>query len=140
MYFNWNLEYLSRVTYAQRYESDITYAKFCRWSIRLIHCNFNQYSFLQWINSEAKIFRKSYQSFLRIEFSDKETVNQKFLRPYDVSMPAKITIRNDGYKRFRNITVQTKVGFQVAYDLTSMGLMPQLEFNLVGFSNSFNWH
>ena len=86
------------------------------WSIHVIHCDFNQNSTLKWINPGAKIFRKSYQSFLRIEFSDKEDVNHKILRPYDVSMPAKIMIRNDGYKRFQNITVQTKVGFQIAYD------------------------
>ena len=99
-----NVENLSRITYAQC----------CRWSIHVIHCDFNQNSSLKWINSGAKIFRRSYKSFLRIEFGDKEGVNQKFLRPYDVSMPAKIAIRNDGYKRFRNITVQTKVGFQMA--------------------------
>ena len=73
------------------------------------------------MNPVAKIFRKSYQSFLRIEFSDKESVNQKFLSKHDVSMPAKIWIRNGGYKRFRNITVQTKVGFRIAYDLSNMG-------------------
>ena len=44
--------------------------------------------------------------------SDKDGLNQKFLRPYNASMPAKIVIRNDGYKKFQNITVQTQVGFQ----------------------------
>ena len=58
-------------------------------------------------------FQKPDQSFLRIEFSDKDIVNQKFLWPYTQPMPAKIVIRNDGYKRFQNITVQTKVGFQI---------------------------
>ena len=59
-------------------------------------------------------FQKSDQSFLRIEFSDEDGVNQKFLRPYNTSMPAKILIRNDGYKKFKNITVHTQVGFQIA--------------------------
>ena len=59
-------------------------------------------------------FQKSDQSFLRIEFSDEDGVNQKFLRPYNLSMPAKIVIRNDGYKKFKNITVHTQVGFQIA--------------------------
>ena len=59
-------------------------------------------------------FQKSDQSFLRIELSDKDGVNQKFLRPYDQPMPAKILIRNDGYKKFKNITVHTQVGFQIA--------------------------
>ena len=58
-------------------------------------------------------FQKSDQSFLRIELSDKDGVNQKFLRPYNLSMPAKIVIRNDGYKKFQNITVHTQVGFQI---------------------------
>ena len=68
-------------------------------------------SFLWWIYPGAKIFRKSYQSFLRIALNDEDSLKQKFLRPYNVSLPVKIVIRNDGYKRFRNITVQTKVGF-----------------------------
>ena len=59
-------------------------------------------------------FEKSHQSFLRVEISDNENVNQKFLRPYNPSMPAKIMIGNEGYKRFRNITVHTKVGFRLA--------------------------
>ena len=71
-----------------------------------------------------KIFRKSYQSFLRIALNDQDSFDQKILRPYEVSMPVKLVIRNDGYKRFRNITVQTKVGFHREYDLTSMVLMP----------------
>jgi len=58
------------------------------------------------------IFQKSNQSFLRIEFSDDKNVYQKFLRPYNQPMPAKIVIQTDEYKRFGNITVQTKVGFQ----------------------------
>ena len=62
------------------------------------------------------IFRKSDQSFIRIEFSDEESVNQKILRPYGASMTTKIVIRNDGYKGFRNISVQTKCGSQVAYE------------------------
>ena len=61
-------------------------------------------------------FQKSDQSFLRIELSDEDIVNQKFFRPYNVSMPTKIVIRNDGYKRFKNITVQTQVGFQKVID------------------------
>ena len=59
-------------------------------------------------------FQKSDQSFLRIDLSDKDGVNQKFLRPYVQPMPAKILIRNDGYKKFKNITVHTQVGFQIA--------------------------
>ena len=59
-------------------------------------------------------FRKSDQPFLRIDLSDKDGVNQKFLRPYNAPMPAKIVIRNDGYKKFKNITVHTQVGFQIA--------------------------
>ena len=58
-------------------------------------------------------FRKSDQSFLRIEFSDKDNVNQKFLRPYNQPMPAKIVIRKDGFKRFQKISVQTQVGFRI---------------------------
>ena len=58
-------------------------------------------------------FQKSNQSFLRIELSDKDGVTQKYLRPYDQPMPAKILIRNDGYKKFQNITVHTQVGFQI---------------------------
>ena len=58
-------------------------------------------------------FRKSDQSFLRIELSDKDGVNQKRLRHYNASMPATITIRTDGYKTFQNITVETQVGFQI---------------------------
>ena len=57
---------------------------------------------------------KSDQSFMRVELSDEKSVNQKLLRRYDVSMLAKIVIHNDGYKRFQNITVKTKVGFQIA--------------------------
>ena len=92
--------------------------------------------------SEAKVFRKSYQSFLRIDFSDKEGVNQKFLRPYDLSMPAKITIRNDGYKRFQNITVQTKVGFEIVrFDMhgTHHVTNAMAKFNLMRFSNVFGF-
>ena len=59
-------------------------------------------------------FQKSDQSFLRIELSDKDGVNQKILRPYNAPMQAKIVIRNDGYKKFQNITVHTQVGFQIA--------------------------
>ena len=40
--------------------------------------------------------------------------------PIHVPMPAKVVIRKSGYKRFQNITVQTKVGFQIALDLTSI--------------------
>ena len=58
-------------------------------------------------------FQKSDQSFLRIELSDKYGVNQKVLRPYSAPMPAKIVIRNDGYKKFQNITVHTQVGFEI---------------------------
>ena len=58
-------------------------------------------------------FRKSDQSFLRIELSDKDHVHQEIFRPYDLQMPAKILIRNDGYKKFQNITVHTQVGFQI---------------------------
>ena len=58
------------------------------------------------------ISRESYQPFLRIKPSDKEDrVNQEILRPSNQQMPTKIVIRNDGYKRFQNVTVQTKVGF-----------------------------
>ena len=60
-------------------------------------------------------FQKSDQSFLRIELIDKDSSNQKFLRPYNQPIPAKIVIQKDGYKRFQNITVQTKVGFRIAY-------------------------
>ena len=59
-------------------------------------------------------FRKSDQSFLRIELSDRDGVNQKILRRYNQPMPAKIVIRNDGYKKLQNITVHTQVGFQIA--------------------------
>ena len=45
-------------------------------------------------------FQKSDQSFLRIEFSDEERINQQFLRPYNPTTPTKIVIRNEGYKRF----------------------------------------
>ena len=69
------------------------------------------------------IFRKLDQSFIRIEFSDEESVNQKILRSYDKPMPTKIVIRNDGYKGFRNISVQTKFGSKVAYEFLSIGLM-----------------
>ena len=64
--------------------------------------------------SQSENFLKSDQSFLRIELSDKGSAHQKFIRPYDVTMPAKIVIHsiyNFGYKRFQNVTVQTKVGF-----------------------------
>ena len=59
-------------------------------------------------------FQKSDQSFLRIELSDKDGVNQKILRPYNAPMQAKIVIRNDGYKKFQNITVHTQFGFRIA--------------------------
>ena len=58
-------------------------------------------------------FQKSDQSRLRIQFSDEDGVNQTLLRPYNACMPAKIVIRNDGYKKFQNITVNTQVGFQI---------------------------
>ena len=58
-------------------------------------------------------FRKSDQSFLRIELSDKGGVNQKRLRPWDLPIPAKIVVQNDGCKKFQNITVHTQVGFQI---------------------------
>ena len=61
-------------------------------------------------------YQKSDQSFLRIEFSDEERINQQFLRPYNPTTPTKIVIRNEGYKRFQNITVQTKVGFQIVWE------------------------
>ena len=62
-------------------------------------------------------FQKSYQSFLRIELTDRDRLNKKVLRPYNQPIPAKMVIRNDGYKRFQNITVQTKVGFRIAYEI-----------------------
>ena len=61
-------------------------------------------------------FKKSAQSFLRIDLSDKGDVNQQLLRPYESPMPAKIVIRNNGYKRFQNVTVQTKVGYRIVYE------------------------
>ena len=62
-------------------------------------------------------FQKSDQSFLRIELSGEDNVNQTaFLRPYNPRMPAKLLIENDGYKRFKNITVNTKVGFQKLFE------------------------
>lgn len=67
------------------------------------------------------MFHKSYQPFLRIELSDKDGVNQKILRPYNHSMPAKIVIRNDGYKTFKNMTVNTQVGFRIAFDYYKKG-------------------
>ena len=68
----------------------------------------------QGFNLGAMAFQKSDQSFLRMEFSDDDNVNQKFLRPLSQSMPAKIVIKSDGYKIFRNITVHTQVGFNMA--------------------------
>ena len=66
------------------------------------------------LNGHQLTFRKSNQSFLRIKISDKEgNVNQEFLRPSNQQMPTKIVIRNDGYKKFQNVTVQTKVGFRI---------------------------
>ena len=67
------------------------------------------------LTPEAKAFRKSHQSFLRIEFNDKDSKHQKFLRPFNSPVPAKIMIRNDGYKRFQNITVQTQIGFRMRF-------------------------
>ena len=66
------------------------------------------------VNRQQLIFRESYQPFLRIKISDqKGRVNQESLRPSNQKMPTKIVIRNDGYKRFQNMTVQTKVCFQI---------------------------
>ena len=65
------------------------------------------------MNPRANTSRKSDQSFLRIELSDEDSVNQEFSMQYNQPMPAKIMIRNDGYKKFQNITVQTKVGFRI---------------------------
>ena len=62
-------------------------------------------------------FQKSDQSLLLLELSDKDGVNQKFLRPYNAPMPAKIVIRNDGYKKFQNITVHTQAGFQISFKI-----------------------
>ena len=62
-------------------------------------------------------FQKSDQSFLRIEISDKKSVNQRNLRPFNQLTPAKIIIQNDGYKKFQNITVQTQVGFSIAFEI-----------------------
>ena len=76
--------------------------------------NINYLKNLQTWFEEALTFRKSDQSFLRIELSDKNGVNQKVLRPYNAPIPAKIVIRNDGYKKFQNITVHNQVGFQIA--------------------------
>ena len=76
--------------------------------------NINYLKNLQTWFEEALTFRKSDQSFLRIELSDKNGVNQKVLRPFNAPMPAKIVIRNDGYKKFQNITVHNQVGFQIA--------------------------
>ena len=59
-------------------------------------------------------YQKSDQSFLRIDVSGKDGLNQKFLRPFNQPMPAKLVIQNDGYKKFQNITVQTKDGFRIA--------------------------
>ena len=72
------------------------------------------------INSEnnlgVKTFRKSNQPFLRIEISDEDSVNHEILKPYNQPIPAKIVIYQDGNKRLKNITVQTKVGFQQAFE------------------------
>ena len=70
---------------------------------------------LERINLAAKTIWKSDQTFLRIKISHKDVVNQEILRPYDQSIPTKIMIINDGRKRFQNVTVQTKVGFRIAY-------------------------
>ena len=43
---------------------------------------------------------------------NKDSVNEQFLRQYNQPMPAKIVIRNRGYKRFKNVTVHTKDGFR----------------------------
>ena len=38
-------------------------------------------------------------------------------------MPAKILIRNDGYKKFQNITVHTQVGFQIHPNFENQNLI-----------------
>ena len=45
--------------------------------------------------------------------NDNNSINQKLLMPYKHQEPAKIMLGNDGYKNFKNITVQTKVGFRI---------------------------
>ena len=67
-------------------------------------------------NLGVKTFRKSNQPFLRIEISDEDSVNHEILKPYNQPIPAKIVIYQDGNKRFQNITVQTKVGFQKVFE------------------------
>ena len=48
--------------------------------------------------------------------SHKDSADQEILKPYDPLMPTKVVIYNVGHKRFQNVTVQTKVGFQIAYE------------------------
>lgn len=50
---------------------------------------------------------KSNQPYIRIQIESDNPV--KILRPFNQSMPTKIEIGYEGYKRFKNVTIRTEV-------------------------------
>ena len=56
-------------------------------------------------------FRKSNQPFIRIHVESDNSA--KFLRPFDLLSPVEIFIKYGGYKRFKNVTIRSEVGYQI---------------------------
>ena len=54
---------------------------------------------------------KSNKPYIRIQLESDNPV--KNLRPFNQSMPTKIEIGYEGYKRFKNVTIQTEVSYQI---------------------------
>ena len=59
--------------------------------------------------------RKLNQPFIRIQIESDNP--EKFLRPFNQSMPTEIAIAYEGYKRFKNVTIQTEVSFQLNIEI-----------------------
>ena len=58
---------------------------------------------------------KSNQPYIRIQLESDNPV--KILRPFNQSMPTKIEIGYEGYKRFKNVTIRTEVSFQLNIEI-----------------------
>lgn len=59
--------------------------------------------------------RKLNQPFIRIQIESDNP--EKFLRPFNQSMPTEIAIAYEGYKRFKNVTIRTEVSFQLNIEI-----------------------
>jgi len=67
----------------------------------------------QTLRNNRKGIRKSNQPFIRIQIESEN--QQKFLRPFNQSIPTEIVIGYEGFKAFKNVTIRTQVGPQIIF-------------------------